>query len=60
MSERINMLNTVHPLIGTFFTEDYVKKYILKMSDQEIRDLQDSFDQQPVQQEQQIPQEPTE
>tara|TARA_Y100000385_G_scaffold290193_1_gene362356 strand:- start:1350 stop:2924 length:1575 start_codon:yes stop_codon:yes gene_type:complete len=60
MSERINMLNTIQPLIGTFFTEDYIKKHILKMSDQEIRDLQDSFDQQPVQQEQQIPQEPTE
>lgn len=60
LSERINMLNTIQPLIGTFFTEDYIKKHILKMSDQEIRDLQDSFDQQPVQQEQQIPQEPTE
>ena len=60
MSERINMLNTVQPLIGTFFTADYIKKYILKMSDQEIRDLQDSFDQQPIQQEQQVPQEPTE
>ena len=60
LSERINMLNTVQPLIGTFFTEDYIKKHILKMSDQEIRELQDSFDQQPVQQEPQIPQEPTE
>ena len=55
------MLNTVQPLIGTFFTEDYVKKHILKMTDEQIRDLKDSFEEQPQQMEQPQPdQMPTE
>jgi len=61
LTERINMLNTVQPLIGTFFTEDYVKKHILKMTDEQIRDLKDSFEEQPQQIEQPQPdQMPTE
>jgi hypothetical protein len=60
LTERVNMLNTIQPLIGTFFTEDYIRKHILKMSDEEIRELQDSFDEQPKQPEEQVQQEPTE
>ena len=48
LSERLNMLNNVQPFVGQFFSEDYVRKNILKMTDEEIEDLQNELDQQPA------------
>ena len=47
LTERLNMLNTIQPFIGRFFPESYVRKNILKMTDEEIKEIQDELDQQP-------------
>ena len=36
LSNRLQMLGAVQPLIGTYFSNNYVKKNILRMSDEEI------------------------
>jgi hypothetical protein len=47
LTERLNMLNNVQPFIGQFFPESYIRKNILKMTDEEIQEIQDELDQQP-------------
>lgn len=52
LSERLNMLNNIQQYIGTLFSEKYVKKNIMKMTDEEIQRLQDEIDETPkIQQE---------
>ena len=41
------MLNNIQPFIGKFFPESYIRKNILKMTDEEIKEIQDELDQQP-------------
>ena len=36
LRERINLLNTVDPYIGRYYSTDWVKKNVLQMSDDEI------------------------
>lgn len=36
MRERIEMLNTVDPLVGKYFSQEYIRKNLLKQDDQEI------------------------
>ena len=36
LTNRIQMLNSIQPLIGTYFSTNYIKKNILRMSDEEI------------------------
>ena len=36
LSNRLQMLGAIQPLIGTYFSNNYVKKNILRMSDEEI------------------------
>ena len=47
------MLNSIQPLIGTYFSNNYVKKNILRMSDEEIikmdNEIQIELAQQPQQ-----------
>jgi len=47
LTERLNMLNNIQPFIGKFFPESYIRKNILKMTDEEIKEIQDELDQQP-------------
>ena len=60
LNERINMLNNVREYVGTMFGPNFVKKKILKMSDEEIKELQDELDEIPkqVEPQQEQPQEP--
>ena len=39
LSNRLQMLGAVQPLIGTYFSENYIKKTILRMDDQEISQM---------------------
>ena len=57
LTERLNMLNNIQPHIGTLFSEKYVKKNIMKLTDEEIKKLQDEIDETPRIQEQ-LPPEP--
>jgi len=38
MTERINLLMAVQPYVGTYYSQDYVKRKILRQTDQEIID----------------------
>ena len=53
MTNRLQMLNSIQPLIGTYFSNNYVKKNILRMSDEEIikmdNEIQVELAQQPQQ-----------
>ena len=60
LNERINMLNNVREYVGTLFSPNFLKKNILKLTDEEISQLQDELDEIPKQAEPQEeqPQEP--
>jgi len=60
LNERINMLNNVREYVGTLFGPNFLKKNILKLTDEEINQLQDELDEIPKQAEPQEeqPQEP--
>jgi len=53
LTNRLQMLNSIQPLIGTYFSNNYVKKNILRMSDEEIikmdNEIQVELAQQPQQ-----------
>jgi hypothetical protein len=36
LKERMDILATVDPFVGRYFSEEYIRKYLLKQSDQEI------------------------
>jgi hypothetical protein len=38
------MLGAIQPLIGQYFSEEYVKRNILRMSDEEIIQMQNQID----------------
>lgn len=44
LNNRLNLLNTIQPHIGIFFSHEYVKKNILRMSDKEIAEEQKKID----------------
>ena len=45
LTNRLQMLGQVQPLIGVYFSEEYVKRNILRMSDEEILMMQSQIDQ---------------
>ena len=44
LSNRINILNQMQPYIGTFYSLDYVKRNVLKQSEEEIEEIQKQMD----------------
>ena len=40
MRERLDMLSQVEPYVGNFFSKEWIKKNILKMSDEEIEEIE--------------------
>lgn len=44
MTERINLLMAVQPYVGTYYSQDYVKRKILRQTDQEIIDQKKMID----------------
>jgi ribosomal protein L12E/L44/L45/RPP1/RPP2 len=48
ISNRINMLNQVQPFIGKYYSETWVKKNILKMSEDDIEEMQKEMDEEAV------------
>ena len=58
LSNRLQMLGAIQPLIGQYFSNNYVKKKILRMSDEEIikMDTEISMEIQQMPQNNQLPQ----
>jgi len=44
MRERLDMLSQVEPYVGSFFSKEWIKKNILKMSDEEIEEIEDQIE----------------
>ena len=44
LSNRISILNQMQPYIGTFYSLDYVKRNVLKQSEEEIEEIQKQMD----------------
>ena len=47
LRNRIDILNTVQPFVGTYFSMNYVRKNILRMTDRQIEDIQNDNEQEP-------------
>ena len=43
LRNRIDLLNQVEPYIGTYYSRDYVKRRILRLTNQEIKDINDEM-----------------
>lgn len=43
LTNRLQMLGQIQPLIGTYFSEEYVKRNILRMGDEEIIQMQNQI-----------------
>ena len=44
MNERLNLMVQVEPYIGTYYSRDYVKRKILRQSDEEILEMEQEMD----------------
>ena len=44
MRERLDMLSQVEPYVGQFFSKEWIKKNILKMSDEEMQEIEDQIE----------------
>ena len=44
LTNRLQMLGQIQPLIGQYFSQEYVKRNILRMSDEEILMMQGQID----------------
>ena len=44
MRERLDMLSQVETYVGQFFSKEWVKKNVLKMSDEEIQEIEDQIE----------------
>lgn len=40
LRNRIDLLNQVQPYVGTYFSVDYVNKNVLKLTDQDVKDIE--------------------
>ena len=47
LRDRLEILNTIEPYIGEWFSKEYVQKHVFRMSDEEITDMQKSIDSEP-------------
>lgn len=45
MRDRMSMLNEVEPYVGKYFSQEYVKKKILKLTEEDIESLEKEIDQ---------------
>ena len=50
---RIDLLNQLQPYVGTYFSKEYVRKKILRFSDEEIEEIENQNQEDPVQDSQQ-------
>ena len=39
MTERLNIMTAIEPYIGTYYSRDYVKRKVLRQTDEEIEEM---------------------
>ena len=44
MNERLNVMVQIEPYIGTYYSRDYVKRKILRQTDEEIIEMESEMD----------------
>jgi len=47
LKDRLDVLNTIEPFIGQYFSKKYVQKQVFRMSDDEIESMQKDIDSEP-------------
>jgi len=47
LKDRLEVLNTIEPFIGQYFSKKYVQKQVFRMSDEEIETMQKDMDSEP-------------
>ena len=47
LRDRLEILNSIEPYIGEWFSKEYVQKHVFRMSDEEIESMKDSIDSEP-------------
>ena len=47
LRDRLDVLNTIEPFIGQYFSKNYVQKQVFRMSDEEIDSMQKEMDAEP-------------
>ena len=47
LRDRLDVLNTIEPFIGMYFSKKYVQKQVFRMSDDEIKSMQKEMDAEP-------------
>ena len=47
LRDRLDVLNTIEPFIGQYFSKKYVQKQVFRMSDDEIESMQKDIDSEP-------------
>lgn len=48
LKDRLDVLNTIEPFIGMYFSKKYVQKQVFRMSDEEIDSMQKEIDAEPA------------
>ena len=43
LQNRLDMLGTIESYVGTYFSKEYVKKHVLRMSDDEIEEIENQM-----------------
>jgi hypothetical protein len=44
MTERLNIMVAIEPYIGTYYSRDYVKRKVLRQTDEEIEEMQQEME----------------
>ena len=47
LRDRLEILNTMEPYIGEWFSKEYVQKHVFRMTEDEIEDMKKSIDSEP-------------
>ena len=47
LRDRLEILNTIEPFIGEWFSKEYVQKHVFRMTEDEIKGMEKSIDSEP-------------
>jgi hypothetical protein len=54
-NDRLNAVNNMDPYLGKYFSQEWVKRYILKQTDEEIKEIHDQMNAEADEQEEMMP-----
>jgi len=47
LRDRLDILNTIEPYIGEWFSKEYVRKHVFRMTEDEIKSMDDQIEDEP-------------